>query len=332
MDVTIKDIAEKAKVSYASVSRALNGKKGVSEETKTRILAIAEKMEYHPNELARGLVKKQTSTLGLLIPDITNPFYPALARGVEEQATRRGYSVFLCNTNYDVKNELKYIRVLSEKRVDGLIVAPGSSEIELLEHQSGRGLPFIYVSNAPKITEHGFVVVDNVRGGFVATKYLIESGYESIGFIGGDEETIVGKERLEGFKDAFLSYGMEANQDHIKLCGYRQQSGYDLICEMIQNQNYPRAIFAVNDFIALGLLHGARKMGLAVPENIAIVGFDDIPFASMEEIQLTTIHQPQYEMGSMAVDLLLDLIEEDPQKARMKKITLEPELIIRETA
>ncbi len=331
MNVTIKDIAKMANVSYASVSRALNGKEGVSQATKTRILAIAQEMNYQPNEIARGLVKKQTLTLGLIIPDITNPFYPFLARGAEERANQAGYNLFLCNTNYQIENEIKYIQILIEKRVDGLIISPSSSQTERLEEKVRNALPIVYVSNAPQQTQNGFVVSNNTYGGFIATKHLIESGYDPIGFIGGFQGAGMVEDRLQGFRDAHRAYGMEVREDFVYLKDYHQETAYHLIQEMIRSRQIPKAIVAGNDILALGIMEGAKNLGFSIPADLAVVGFDDIPLASMEEIQLTTVKQPQYEMGSMSVDILVRLLE-NPADLKTKKVILDPQLIVRKTA
>ena len=155
MEVTIKDIARKANVSYATVSRALNNKRGVRESTRHRVLALAAEMSYTPNAIARGLVKKQTQTLGLIIPDITNPFYPEVARGIEDGAADQGFSIFLCNTNWEREREVDYLRLLAEKRVDGIILAPIDNEVEAVEHRLAGKIPVVYVSNAPHGTSLG---------------------------------------------------------------------------------------------------------------------------------------------------------------------------------
>lgn len=308
MNVTIKDIAREARVSFATVSRALNGKQGVRVETQQRIREIATRLNYSPNGVARGLVKRRTHTIGLVIPDITNPFYPEVARGIEEAAQEDGYSVFLCNTNWEASRENQYLALLAEKRVDGLIVAPISNVVDEAQERLFGSIPVIYVSNAPRDTERSYVVIDNVRGGFLATRHLIEAGYDRIGFIGAKEGSRTIDERLEGYRLALDRYGMAVDERLIRLGRFTRDAGAATIRAMIGEGCAPRAIFAENDLIAFGVMEGARSLGLTVPGDLAVVGFDDVPFAAYPDVQLTTVCQPKYDMGRMAVRILLEEI------------------------
>lgn len=332
IDATIKDIAKLANVSYATVSRALNNKRGVKGETGRKIRKIAAELDYRPNAIARGLVKKQTHTIGLIIPDITNPFFPEVARGIEDGARDSGYSVFLCNTNWEIKREILYLNLLAEKRVDGIIIAPISNQVDFLEKTLRGKIPVVYVSNAPRNTKNSFVVIDSIRGGFLATRHLIESGYKSIGFIGAQEDLVNISERLEGYKLALKEYGMEIRQEQVRFGDFKRETGYRIIQRMIEIDDYPRAVFAENDLLALGVIQGVKEMGLSVPEDIAVVGFDDIPFAAFPEVQLTTISQPKYEMGKSAVEIVLAKIEKRGPETPARRIVLEPELIIRRSS
>ncbi|HDQ15231.1 MAG TPA: LacI family transcriptional regulator [Sediminispirochaeta sp.] len=330
MNVTIKDIAEQARVSYATVSRALNNKYGVDPETRRRVLSVAKELNYRPNAIARGLVSNRSFTLGLILPDVTNPYFPAVAAGIEAGAQERGYSVFLCNTNWDTRRETNYIKLLSERRVDGIIHAPVGNTLN--EETEGL-LPTVYVSNAPKNARQSSVIIDNIRGGYLATKHLIDCGYESVGFVGVSEhETMANNDRLEGYKTAFRRYGKEIKQDYIKFGDFRQETGYKIIQTMIADRSYPQAIFAENDVLAIGILHGIKDMGLRVPDDIALIGFDDISFSAYQEIQLSTISQPKERMGRLAVDLLIDEIESGDAKAAPRRVILEPELIVRKSS
>jgi LacI family transcriptional regulator len=329
MNVTIKDIAREARVSYATVSRALNNKYGVNPETREKILRIARELNYSPNAIARGLVSSRSFTIGLILPDLTNPYFPAVAAGIESYAQDRGYSVFLCNTNWDRRRETAYIRLLSERRVDGIILAPSGTSIE---EEVRELLPMVFVTNAPKNTIYSSVVIDNIRGGYLAAKHLIECGYSSIGFIGVEEHEMMDNERLEGYRRAFNRYGRELDSRFIRFGDFRQQTGYALITEMIRSGEYPDAIFAENDILAIGILHGIKDSGLKVPDDIALIGFDDIAFSAYQEIQLSTIHQPKEEMGSTAAEILIEEIEGRPGETPPRKVILEPELIVRSSS
>ncbi|RKX80172.1 MAG: LacI family transcriptional regulator [Spirochaetes bacterium] len=335
MNPTIKDVARLANVSYSTVSRALANRPGVNEATRCKIIRAAEELNYRPNAIARGLVRGQTLSMGLIIPDITNPFFPEVHRGIEDGARESGYSVFLCNTNWERERETHYINLLIEKRVDGIIIAPISDTVDKIEEELKSNIPVVYVSNLPPKTDRSCVAIDNIRGGFLATKHLIESGYREIGFIGAPEGSFSIDQRLEGYKLAFRKYGMKLDQRFICFGDFKRETGYRIIKRMIEEGIYPRAIFAENDLMALGVLQGVKESGLSVPGDIAVVGFDDIPFASFPEVQLTTIRQPKYEMGKMAVQLLLNDIRASNNGLRKelscRKIILEPELIVRKT-
>jgi LacI family transcriptional regulator len=334
MNVTIKHIADRVGVSYATVSRALNGKYGVKADTRARVLAVADELNYRPNAIARGLVKNQTHTLGLVIPDITNPFFPEVARGIEDGAQEAGYSLFLCNTNWEEAREVSYLRLLVEKRVDGIVIAPITDKDAELEQALGPGLPLVYVSRTPRNTRRGFVVIDNARGGFLATEHLIRQGYASIGFIGALEGSLTVDERLEGYKLALAQYGLPLEERYLLFGDFKRETGYNLIRRLIESGEAPRAVFAENDLLALGVIQGARELGLAVPQDLAVIGFDDIPFASFPEVQLSTIAQPKYEMGKTAVRMLIAAIAAGPQAGEPgeRQVILEPELIVRRSS
>jgi LacI family transcriptional regulator, galactose operon repressor len=332
LETTIRDIAEQANVSFATVSRALNNKYGVKPATRKRVLEVARDLDYRPNAIARGLVKNQTNTIGLIIPDIKNPFFPEVAGGIEECAASLGYNVFLCNTNWSGEREAQYIELLSQRRVDGLIVAPTGDSIHVLDNIIHANLPVVYVSQAPEGTDRSFVVIDNVRGGFLATKHLIETGHGTIGFIGAPQDEVTCRERFEGYVMAFEKYGMTVEDRYVKQGDFSQTSGYDPVKEMLDSGDYPRGIFAANDLLAVGAIEAVKSAGMKVPEDIAVVGFDDIAIASLQEIQLSTINQPKYQMGKLALEILVEIIRKGEDGTPTRKVMLEPELIVRRSS
>jgi LacI family transcriptional regulator len=292
------------------------------------IIAEAEKLGYQPNAIARGLVMGQTNTIGLVIPDITNPFFPEIARGVEDAANELGYNVFLCNTNWNDKKERAYLKILQEKRADGIIITPVSDDDD--HYLNELSIPLIYISRAPGGPDKSFVVIDNVRGGFLATKHLIESGYKRIAFIGGKTEVHSNSERLEGYKLALNMYRYKIDESVIVNGTFKSESGYEIIKRLLKTDNPPDGVFAGNDIIALGVLQYVKEYGMDVPGDFGIVGFDDIPFASYPQIKLSTISQPKYLMGKSAAQILINEIKQKDKK-ETKKIVLEPELVARGT-
>ncbi len=333
MNTTIKDIAKKAGVSYATVSRALNGKYGVNPSTREEIIKLAEDMNYSPNAIARGLVKRQTHTVGLIIPDITNPFFPEVARGAEDLLEKKGYSVFLCNSNWEKNRENKYINLLIEKRVDGLVIAPSSSIVTDSDRKQFARLPVVLMSGVQAGCGTDSVVLNNIKGGFIAGKYLLEKGRRKFCFIGGSEDSFSVMERYEGFMKALEGYGSSViSQDYVKFGDYREKSGYRIMKSLILEKKIPDAVFASNDLLALGAIQAISEEGFRMPEDIAVIGFDNIAPASFRGVELTTVEHPKYRMGELAVSMLLERIEDPEKRGKEERLVLDPELIIRRTA
>jgi LacI family transcriptional regulator len=328
--ITIKDIAKRAGVSYATVSRALNNHPEINIETRKKIARIAAEIGYQPNAIARGLVKKETKTIGLLIPDITNPFFPEVARGIEDAANETGYTIFLCNTNWKQEREEHYLNVLRQKQVDGVIIAPASERPEHLKKVIGHGtknMVFISRANLASVTS---VLIDNVRGGRLAVEYLIAKGYHRIAFVGGLTDTSSNQERFQGYKEALEAAGLQLNPAYIVGGDFKRESGHQATEALLKLEPRPDAIFAANDLLALGAIQALREQGLRIPEAMAVIGFDDIEFASLPEIQLTTVTQPKYDMGKLALQTLMSQIKGD-ERMVARKIMLEPALICRKT-
>lgn len=328
MAVTIKDIAKVAGVSYATVSRALNDHPEINVITKEKIKEIAQQMGYTPNAVARGLVKKNTEMIALLIPDITNPFYPEVARGVEDYARENGYCVFLCNTNWDEENEQKYLTILKERRVDGIIIAPVSTDTIDYVSDSKLNIPVVYIGSRVDCNKSNYVVIDDFKAGYMATEYLMKLGHSNIAFIGGHDKSTSHIDRINGYKQALKENRLEADINSIKGYSFKKESGYGTFLKMVKNRKVPTAIVAENDIIALGIMEAAEKHGYDVPKDISIIGIDDIEFGSLPKINLTTVAQPKFDIGRKSADILLDLIS---GSADSKQIILEPFLIVRGT-
>lgn len=294
-----------------------------------KILKTAEEMDYQPNSLARGLITRQSYTIGLVLPDITNPFFPAVARGVEDVAHRNGYNVVLCNTDGDPRKEAEYLRVLRSKQVDGVIFTTSQVSTKHVEHLLASGIPVVFADRRMKM-KTDLVTVDNVEGAYMATHHLINIGHFAIGLITGPQNVTTGMERIEGYKRAFLEHGIKLRNDLILEGDYRQHSGYQGAKSLMRLKNPPTAIFACNDLMAIGVLDAMEEDGIRVPEDVAVVGYDDTLLASVVRPRLTTVAQPKYEMGAIACELLLDRIREKGRP--VQQIVLKPQLIIRESS
>ena len=331
-NTTIKDIAKVAGVSHTTVYRALNDKPRISRSTKERIVSIARRYNYQPNVLAQSLVLGRTKTLGLVITTIVNPFYTELAKGIEDTARSLGYTIFLCSTNFDISLERLYIDMLRSRGVDGIIFTSAHMHDPNITRLVADRFPLILVNR--RVSEDAvldridYVVVDNVRGGFVAVEHLIKMGHRRIGIISGSPDSSAAVERLEGARKAFSDYGLDPADLLVFEGDFLKPSGYEAAKKFLGLKNPPTAIFGANDYMALGAYEAILDAGLRVPEDIALIGFNNITFSAMRGIELTTIGQKKYEMGSVAVHILIDRIE-GRDGDTVKQITLEPELIVR---
>ncbi len=329
MNPTIKDIAARAGISYATVSRALNNKYGVSQHTREKVTALAKEMGYQPNAIARGLVNRATMTIGLIIPDITSPFYPRVALGIEDRLLKAGYNLFLCNTSWNANRERDYLNNLIQKQVDGLIISSMTLLAEDIESYVPSEMPLVYVSSFPEGTKRSYVIIDNVKGADMAVSHLLSRKRRRIAFIGSEQERHSLEDRLSGYRKALNRAGIEISEDIIVLDKFQEQSGYKIIRDLIENGIVPDGVFAENDLIAMGVVQGVQDSGYRVPEDVAVIGFDDIPIASHPDIQLSTIHQPKYRIGAYAAEILLRQLEKEPSEKEIERITLQPELLVR---
>lgn len=332
--VTIKDIAHIANVSHTTVSRALNDKSRIRNETKEKILAIVRELNYQPNFIARSLVMRRTKTLGLVITTIANPFYTELALGIESTARSLGYNIILSFTHSDLSIESGSINMLRSKGVDGIIFSSAHIDDPNIVKLAEEEFPMVLVNRRtyhPTVKEKvDYVGVDNILGGYLAVEHLIKLGHRKIGVIGGSSESSVGFERLEGGKKALEAYGLEPMTNYFLEGDFLKESGYRGGMQFLKMDLPPSAIFATNDYMALGLYQAVIEKGLKVPEDIAIIGFNDIEFTAMKGVELTTIAQKKYEMGTIAVRALVERIEGKKTGSTME-IFLEPELIIRKS-
>jgi LacI family transcriptional regulator len=331
---TIKDIARLARVSHTTVSRALNNRPRVNRKTQERIRAIAKKLNYQPNVAARSLKIRRTKALGLVITTIINPFYPELAQGIENTAREMGYNIILCSTNYDIDLERQHIDMLRGRGVDGIIFTSTHVHDPNVEGLINEKFPTILVNrriyDESVANRVDYVVVDNVHGGFMAVEHLVRVGHERIGIISGLGQSSASVERLEGVKKAMVEYGLAPESDLIVEGDFLKASGGKAAKRFSRMKNPPTAVFAVNDYMALGAMEGFIEEGFRIPHDIALVGFNDIEIGRMRNIELTTIGQKTYEMGSIAVSTLVEKIEGGAQ-GLVKQIILEPELVIRKS-
>ncbi|WP_252502397.1 LacI family DNA-binding transcriptional regulator [Sporosarcina sp. Marseille-Q4943] len=301
---SIRDVAKHAGVSVATVSRVLNDKGYVSVETRKKVEAAIADLNYRPNEVARSLFNKQSNTLGLILPDIMNPFFPELARAIEDTASKLGYTVILCNSDEDEEKAQRYIDVLLQKYVDGIIISSNT-----IQEKTIRELTIPVVCIDREISKDiPTIVVDNKEGARMATRFLKEKGRRKIGHIRGPLEIINAEERCEGYREVVS--GEEWFQESYIVNGhYRMDTATEATLELFRRHPDIDGIFAANDTMAIGAMKAAYEHGLKVPEDISIIGFDGIALAKASIPELTTIEQPLYELGQKAAKMLIKLIK-----------------------
>jgi LacI family transcriptional regulator len=324
---TIREVAESAGVSYATVSHVINNTRVVSQETRERVLAAMSALNYRPNALARSLRQGKTNTMGLVLPDSANPFFAEISRSIEDEAFKKGYSVFLCNTELDTQRELFYVDVLSKKQVDGIIFVAAGDQADSLDFLVHRNLPVVMIDRDLHNVDVDAVLTDNQLGGFLATRHLIELGHTRIACISGPSSITPGSERIVGYRNALEQAGLVYDEKLILRGDYHARSGLEITQSILEMDPRPTAIFALNDLMALGALRAASEAGCSVPADLAIVGYDDLELAQFTNPPLTTIAQPKKEIGVQAVHLLIDRMSQKSRPPR--RLVLPPELIVR---
>jgi DNA-binding LacI/PurR family transcriptional regulator len=328
--VTMRQIAERAQVSIGTVSHVINDTAKVRQKLRQRVLEAIRSLGYQPSQLARGLRRNQTSMLVMIIPDVTNPFFPAVVRGVEDVAYKSAFRIVLCNTDNDPRKETSYLNELSSYRPAGWLVIPSvDSEIATHLRAAGSGPPVVCIDRQPKGWSGDVVLVANEAGACDATRHLLRMGHRQLAVITGPLHLANAVERLKGFKRALAEAKVSIEPDYIQEARFERNSGYQAAKRLLSMLPRPTAIFACNDLMALGVLLAVRELGLHCPEELSIVGFDNLDFAEFTAPALTTVFQPGYQLGTTAARLLLERIAGGKQPPA--KVVLPTELKIRQS-
>jgi LacI family transcriptional regulator len=327
--ITLKMVAEKAEVSVNTASRAINNKPDINLETKKRVLQIAKELGYIRNAAAVALRTKKTGTIGVVIADNRNPFYAEVLNGMEEAAREKNYHIILANTQRDYRKEEEAINLLLAKRVDGLLITPVQDRDDDIKNLIEANIPFVIVGRDFENIEVDAVYNDEVKGGFLATEYLIKKGHNRIALINGFLYKSPAKGRLEGYKKALNKYNIPLDDSLITVGDINIEDGHERTKQMLEKNSDFTAIFAYNDMMAFGAMQAIKEKNLRIPEDIGLVGYDDIPYSSLISPPLTTIRLNKQELGIESVKLLLSRINGNRKK--IKKIMLDVELIIRGT-
>jgi len=327
--VTIEDVAEMAGVSRQTVSRAINDKGEISPKTKERVLAAVEKLGYRPNRLAQGMVTQRTMTVGVVVPDITNLFFPEVARGVQDASRENGYNVLLCNTDDDPEEEIGNLKSLADHQVDGIIMVTSCANEKKLTIFADHFGPIVLINRAFSHSNVSVIMTDNVRGGYLATEHLISLGHRRIGMIAPPPYRENMFKRVEGYQEALRSAGIESGLDLVVRGAGTLEGGYHGAQRLLHENPEVTAIFTFNDLMALGAIRACCDAGRRVPADVAIIGFDDISVAAVVTPSLSTIHVDKYELGRLAFMRLLSVLD-NPENA-LEPLSVDLSLVVRES-
>jgi len=335
MKLTIKEIAKLSGVSQATVSRVLNNSASVKEETKRRIEKIIEEYHYTPNAVARSLSKNETNNIGVIIPDISNPFFCEVIKGVSSVANENGLNIILCDTHENQQKEIHFLNSLKNEKLKGIIITPVSDTYQFDSDYSnlleGMNVPIILVDRDVKYSNFDGVFIDNIKGAFEATSALIQEGHRNIAVIAGPTTSKPGRDRLIGYKKEYMMNNIPINEELIFYGDFGLESGYNNAKKILNSKHKPTAIFSCNNLMTIGVLKALTELHLQIPDDIALIGFDDIEILDTLGFKISSISRPTFEMGEIAMEMLINQLK-NRNKAKdntVNRVTLIPQLILR---
>ena len=325
---TIKDVAALAGISYTTVSHVLNKTRPVSEPVRLKVEEAIARLDYVPSAVARSLKAKSTATIGLLVANSLNPYFAELARGIEDYCERNNYCVILCNCDDDPDKQRSYLRVLLEKRVDGLVVASAGGDAGLASGLAGVRTPMVIVDRSLEGIDADLVRIDHEQGAYLATRHLLDLGHRAIACIGGPAITSVAHMRKAGYLRALSEAGVTPNDDWMIESDFSCTGGYEAAGRLLSGDR-PSAIFACNDMMGIGVLRAAAERHIRVPEQLSVIGFDDVQMSRYVYPALTTVGQSILQLGETAAQVLLRRIA-TPQQA-VEQLIVAPSIVLRES-
>ena len=325
----MREVAEHAGVSVTTVSHVVNNTRAVNPDTRKRVEEAMRILGYQPNVVARSLRRGKTHTIGIILPDSANPYFAEVVRGVEDTSFSHGYSVILCNSDNDLDKERLYTNVLLEKQVDGIIIVAAGLSSENIRNLLAREIPLVLVDRRVPEVDADYVLTDNQGGGRLATRHLIDRGHRTIACIAGLEGVKLSSDRIAGYQEALEQAGIAIQPQLILRGDFQYQSGYHAAQRLFGNRSMPTAIFACNDLMAIGAYRFAHEKGLRIPDQLSIVGFDDIRLAAYAYPPLTTIRQSKHTMGASAAKLLIERMAHRELAPRLE--VLDTQLVIRQS-
>lgn len=327
---TIKDVAKKLGVSVSTVSRAMNNHPDIRPETKQEVLEAMKELNYTPNAVARSLIQRRSYTIGLMMPDITDPFLSAMAQGIEEVLSDDGYQVVYGNTSRSREKEESFLLSAGQRKMDGLIITSDFMDSEMIQLLKNLDIPVVFLRRRPPAElEMPFVDVDHYQGSCKAVEYLLSLHHEHIGFIGMPEYSYTGQERYRAYRDTMNKHGIDIHPEGIVFGARSYEGGFQAMAQLASAYPQMTAVFAANDILAIGALEWLAEQKVSVPGQMSIVGFDNLEVSNLHWIKLTTVAQPRKEMGRRAAELLMTMIQ--TKGAKGSSILFDTELIIRNT-
>lgn len=331
MTVTIYDVAREAGVSMATVSRVVNNNPNVKPQTRKKVFEAIERLGYRPNAVARGLASKKTTTVGVVIPDISNSIFSEVARGIEDIANMYHYNIILCNADKKKEKEIRVVNTLLEKQVDGLLFMGGAITEDHVQAFKTSSVPVVLCATADEKRLIPSVDIDHEKAAYDAVNVLIQNGHKNIAMISGTlQDPANGFARYQGYKKALEDAGIPLREEYVRIGNYRYESGLEVTKYFLELPERPTAIFAATDEMAIGAIHTLQDSGLKVPDDVSVISVDNIRMASMVRPQLTTVAQPMYDIGAVAMRLLTKLMnKETKDTAELTQVVLPHEVIHR---
>jgi len=331
--LTIKDIAKIAKVSPATVSRVINNSGYVKLETRTSVEDAIRENGYVPNVLARNLSKNETNTIGVVVPDINNPFFGEVIKGITMKAEKSNLNILLCDTNEREENERRSLKMLKGQKLKGIIITPTSDanefNAEYLKFMESIGIPIVLVDRDVKHSKFDGVFIDNIAGTFEGMQALIQNGHRRIAIIAGPKTSKPGRDRLRGYKQALEAYQIPLDESLIFYGDFKLKSGYEITKKIFDLSPLPTAIFSSNNMMTLGCIKYLNEAGKKIGEDISLLGFDEIEMLNILNIKISVIDRPTYSMGEVAITLLMEKLESGKNTDNIQRTILMPKLILR---
>ncbi|MET3134527.1 LacI family transcriptional regulator [Oxalobacteraceae bacterium GrIS 1.11] len=326
---TMKQVAQQAGVSTSTVSHVLNNTRVVSEDVRARVLAVINDLRYVPSAVARSLKNDRTHTIGMVVPNNSNPYFAELIRAIEDASFKLGYNIILCNCYDDASKQVAQLRVLMEKRIDGLILVSSGSDGELTRFLAGDRLPTVLVDREIAGVGADFIESDHERGGYLATQYLLELGHRAIACVSGPKDLLPSRERVAGYLRALREAGLRLRLNWLVHSDFTSQGGYGAFQQLLALPERPTAVFVSNDLMAIGGICAASEAGVHIPSQLSVLGYDDIALAAFSNPPLSSIAQPKQEIGALTARVLVERMRNPDLPLRRER--LQPTLVVRKS-